>query len=83
MEASTGTILYSKEPDLRRPPASMTKIMTLKLILDAVESKRIDLEEMVTTSEYASKQIGAHFLSVNEQMKVKDLIKSIAIASAK
>lgn len=58
MEASTGTILYSKEPDLRRPPASMTKIMTLKLILDAVESKRIDLEEMVTTSEYASKQIG-------------------------
>ena len=83
MEASTGTILYSKEPDLRRPPASMTKIMTLKLILDAVESKRIDLEEMVTTSEYASKQIGTRiFLSVNEQMKVKDLIKSIAIASA-
>lgn len=83
MEASTGTILYSKEPDLRRSPASMTKIMTLKLILDAVESKRIDLEEMVTTSEYASKQIGTRiFLSVNEQMKVKDLIKSIAIASA-
>ena len=83
MEASTGTILYSKEPDLRRPPASMTKIMTLKLILDAVESKRIDLEEMVTTSEYASKQIGTRiFLSVNEQMKVKDLKKSIAIASA-
>ena len=82
MEASTGTILYSKEPDLRRPPASMTKIMTLKLILDAVESKRIDLEEMVTTSEYASKQIGTRiFLSVNEQMKVKDLIKSTRLAN--
>lgn len=83
IEATTGTVLYSKEPDLKRPPASMTKIMTLKLIMDAVNSKRLELEELVTTSENASKQIGTRiFLSVNEQMKVKDLIKSIAIASA-
>lgn len=83
IEATTGTVLYEKEPDVRRPPASMTKIMTLKLILDAVKSKRLDLEEFVTTSEKASKQVGTRiFLSVNEKMKVKDLLKSIAIASA-
>jgi D-alanyl-D-alanine carboxypeptidase (penicillin-binding protein 5/6) len=83
IEATTGSILYSKDPDLKRSPASMTKIMTLKLILDALDCRRLELEELVTTSAYASSQTGSRiFLSVNEQMKVKDLIKSIAIASA-
>ena len=54
IEAETGQVLYAKDPDLKLAPASMTKIMTLKLIFDALKQKRINLDDVVTASEYAA-----------------------------
>lgn len=83
IEAETGNVLYSKEPDLKLAPASMTKIMTLKLIFDALNQKRINLDDIVTTSEYAAGMGGSQiYLGVGEQMSVRDLLKSVGIASA-
>lgn len=83
MEASTGEIVYSKDENSRRFPASMTKIMSLKLIFDSYTSGGFKMDDLVTTSEYASSMGGSQiFLSVGEKMKASDLIKSIAIASA-
>lgn len=83
IEAETGNLLYSKEPDLKLAPASMTKIMTLKLIFDALNQKRINLDDIVTTSEYAAGMGGSQiYLGVGEQMSVRDLLKSVGIASA-
>lgn len=52
MEASTGAVLYEKDADTRRAPASVTKIMTMLLIFDALEDGKIALEDEVSTSEY-------------------------------
>lgn len=83
IEVETGQILYEKDIHTKRPPASMTKIMTLKLIYDALKSKRISLNDLITTSEHASSMGGSQiYLSVGEKMSVTDLLKSVAIASA-
>lgn len=83
IEIETGKILYEKDSHTKRPPASMTKIMTLKLIFDALKNKRINLNDLITTSEHASSMGGSQiFLSVGEKMSVSDLLKSVAIASA-
>lgn len=82
MEASTGTILYEKEADQKRPPASVTKIMTLLLIFDAISSGQISLQDTVTVSEHAASMGGSQvFLEVGETQTVDTMIKCIAVAS--
>ena len=83
MEASTGQIIYEKNPDEKLPPASVTKVMTLLLIFDALESGQIKLADEVTTSEYAASMGGSQvFLEPGETQTVDTLIKCIAVASA-
>lgn len=83
MEASTGTILSESNSEEALPPASVTKIMTLLLIYDSVNSGKIKWEDMVTVSEHAASMGGSQiFLEPNEQQSVETLTKSIAIASA-
>ena len=82
MEASTGQIIYEKNPDEKLPPASVTKVMTLLLIFDALESGQIKLADEVTTSEYAASMGGSQvFLEEGEVQTVETLIKCIVIAS--
>lgn len=82
MEASTGEIIYEKNADVQLRPASITKIMTLILIFDAIESGKIKLEDMVTTSAFAKSMGGSQvFLEEGEQQTVETLIKCITIAS--
>lgn len=83
MEASTGQVIYEKDADTQRPPASVTKIMTLLLIFDALEEGKIKLEDEVTTSEYAASMGGSQvFLEPGEVQTVETLMKCIAVASA-
>lgn len=83
MEASTGQILFEKDADTKRPPASVTKIMTMLLIFDALEEGKIHLEDEVTTSEYAASMGGSQvFLEPGEVQTVDTLLKCIAVASA-
>ena len=82
MEASTGTILYEKNADEARNPASVTKIMTLLLIFDALHSGKIHLQDEVTTSAHAKSMGGSQvFLEEGEVQTVETLIKCIVIAS--
>ncbi len=82
MEASTGQVLYEKDADQARRPASITKIMTLILIFDALESGKIRMDDLVTTSAYAKSMGGSQvFLEEGETQTVETLIKCIVIAS--
>ncbi len=83
MEASTGTVIYEKDVDTPRPPASVTKIMTMLLIFDALESGKIKLEDEVTTSEFAASMGGSQvFLEPGETQTVDTMLKCISVASA-
>lgn len=83
MEASTGSIIYEKDADTARPPASVTKVMTMLLIFDALESGKIKLEDEVTTSEYAASMGGSQvFLEPGETQTVETMLKCISVASA-
>ena len=83
MEASTGTVIYEKDADTARPPASVTKVMTMLLIFDALEEGSISLEDEVTTSEYAASMGGSQvFLEPGETQTVDTMLKCIAVASA-
>ena len=74
MEASTGTVIYEKDADTQRPPASVTKIMTLLLIFDALEEGKIGLEDEVTTSEHAASMGGSQvFLEAGETVSYTHL----------
>lgn len=82
MEPETGTIIYEKDKDTRRSPASITKIMTLILIFDALEKGTLKLEDTVTTSAYAKSMGGSQvFLEEGETQTVETMIKCIVIAS--
>jgi D-alanyl-D-alanine carboxypeptidase (penicillin-binding protein 5/6) len=82
MEASTGTVLFEKNPDEIRSPASITKIMTLILTFEALEKGKIKLEDEVITSAYAKSMGGSQvFLEEGEVQTVDTLIKCIAVAS--
>lgn len=82
MEAESGQILYSKDKDTRRSPASVTKIMTLLLIFDSLQSQKITLHDIVTTSAHAKSMGGSQvFLEEGETQTVETLIKCIIIAS--
>lgn len=82
MEPETGTIIYEKDKDTRRSPASITKIMTLILIFDALEKGTLKLEDTVTTSVYAKSMGGSQvFLEEGEIQTVETMIKCIVVAS--
>lgn len=82
MEASTGQVIYEKDADTRRSPASITKIMTMLLIFESLEKGTLRLEDEVTTSAYAKSMGGSQvFLEEGEIQTVETLIKCIAVAS--
>ncbi|MED3648507.1 D-alanyl-D-alanine carboxypeptidase [Halalkalibacterium halodurans] len=82
IERDTGQVLFEKNSDEKLPPASMTKIMTLLLIMEAIDSGKITYDDMVRTSENAATMGGSQvFLEPGEEMSVRDMIKAIAIAS--
>ena len=82
IEASTGKVMYEKNADEQLPMASMTKMMTMLLIMENIESGNLKWDEMVVASEYASSMGGSQiFLEAGEEMSVSDLVKGIAIAS--
>ncbi len=83
IDANTGTVLYSKNENQALPPASVTKIMTLLLIFEAIEDGKLSYDEKLTVSENASSMGGSQiFLEPGEEMSVDDLLKSVIIASA-
>lgn len=82
MEASTGNVIYEKNADEQRRPASITKIMTLILIFDAIDSGKIKMTDEVVTSAYAKSMGGSQvFLEEGEVQTVETLIKCIVVAS--
>ena len=82
MEASTGKIVFEKNIHERYAPASMTKMMSLLLIMENIEEGKLSWDEEITTSAHASSMGGSQiFLQVGEKMSVRDLIRGIAIAS--
>ena len=82
MEAQTGTVIYQKNQDTRRSPASITKIMILILIFDALEKGNLKMDDVVTTSAHARSMGGSQvFLEEGETQTVETLIKCIVIAS--
>ncbi len=83
MELSSGQVLFEKNPHERLPIASVTKVMTLLLIMDALDSEIIKLEDTVTCSEHAASMGGSQiWLEPGEIMTVHDLMKAIAVVSA-
>ena len=83
MEASTGKILYAHNENEALPPASVTKVMTLLLVMEAIGCGSLDWEDAVTVSAHAASMGGSQiYLKEGETMTVKDLVKSVVIASA-
>ena len=83
MEASTGKVLYEQNADEALPPASVTKVMTLLLVMEAIDEGKIKLDDTVTASAHAASMGGSQiFLKEGEQMSVEDMLKSVVIASA-
>src|SRR5690625_515277 len=83
MERDTGEILYEKNAHEKLPPASITKVMTLLLIMEAIENDKLAKDELITISSQAASMGGSQvFLAEGEQMSVEHLIKAVAIASA-
>lgn len=83
MEATTGTVLYEQNADEALPPASVTKIMTLLLVMEAIDAGKIKLDDMVTASANAASMGGSQvYLKEGEQMSVEDMIKCVVISSA-
>ena len=83
MDAATGKVLYEKNAHEPLPPASVTKVMTMLLIMEAIDSGKIGWEDMVTASETAAAKGGSQiYLKAGESMSVSDMVKSIAVSSA-
>ncbi len=82
IERDTGEVLYKKDADQTLPPASMTKIMTMILVMEALNNGSLKLEEKVRASEYAASMGGSQiFLEPGEEMTVDELLKGVAVAS--
>ncbi len=83
MEATTGTVLYSQNAEEALPPASVTKVMTLLLVMETIDAGTIRVDDTVSISANAASMGGSQvFLEEGEQMTVEDLLKSVVIASA-
>ncbi len=82
IEQSTGQVLYEQNADEKLPIASVTKVMTMLLCMEALKSGKISMDEQVTASEHACSMGGSQvYLEPGEQMSVSDMIKAIAVAS--
>lgn len=82
IERDTGTVLYEKNSNEELPPASMTKIMTMVLIMEALDKGELTLKEKIRTSEYAASMGGSQiFLEPGEEMTVEQMLQGIAIGS--
>ena len=83
MDVTTGTLLYEQDAHTPLAPASVTKVMTMLLIMEAIDAGRISWDDTVTTSEAAAAKGGSQvYLKVGETMSVTDMVKSIAVSSA-
>ena len=83
MDVTTGTVLYERNSHEALAPASVTKVMTMLLIMEAVDSGKIALTDTVTASEAAAAKGGSQiYLKAGETMSVSDMLKSIAVSSA-
>ena len=83
MDAATGTVLYEKNAHEPLAPASVTKVMTMLLIMEAIDAGKIGWDDTVTASESAAAKGGSQiYLKVGETMPVSDMVKSIAVSSA-
>ncbi len=83
IDQGSGKVLYEQNPDEQLPPASITKVMTLLLVMEALEKGKIKLDDMVVSSEHAASMGGSQiWLKVGEQMTVDQLLKAVAISSA-
>ena len=83
MDVSTGTVLFESNPHEKLAPASVTKVMTMLLVMEAIDSGKIGWNDTVTTSESAAAKGGSQiYLKVGETMTVTDMVKSIAVSSA-
>jgi D-alanyl-D-alanine carboxypeptidase (penicillin-binding protein 5/6) len=83
IDADTGTVIYEKNSHERLAPASITKVMTMLLIMESLDRGELKLNEKVTVSEHAASMGGSQiFLQVGEEMTVEDMLKGIAMASA-
>ena len=83
MDAESGKILYEKNAHEQRACASITKVMTLTLVMEAVDSGKIHMDDVVTASAHAASMGGSDiWLEEGEQMTVDDMIKATAVASA-
>ncbi|MEN2454501.1 D-alanyl-D-alanine carboxypeptidase family protein, partial [Bacillus sp. JR_15] len=82
IERDTGKVMYDKNSREKLPPASMTKVMTMLLIMEALDEGKIKMKDKVRTSEYAASMGGSQiFLEPGEEMTVEDMLKGIAIGS--
>ncbi len=83
MDAATGTVLFAQNEHASLPPASVTKIMTMLLLMEAIDGGEIGWQDKVTASEAAAAKGGSQiYLKVGEQMTVETLLKSVAVSSA-
>ena len=83
MDVATGTVLFEQNAHEALPPASVTKVMTMLLVMEAVDSGVIGWQDMVTASEEAAAKGGSQiFLKAGETMTVEDMVKSVAVSSA-
>ena len=83
MDVATGQVLYENNAHEALPPASVTKVMTMLLVMEAIDSGKIGWDDMVTASEAAAAKGGSQiYLKVGESMSVTDMVKSIAVSSA-
>ena len=83
MDMATGSVLYEQNPHEKLPPASVTKVMTMLLVMEAIDSGKISWDDTVTVSESAAAKGGSQiYLKVGETMSVSDMLKSVAVSSA-
>ena len=83
MDAKTGTVLYTQNADQALPPASVTKIMTLLLVMEAIENGTLQLSDPISVSENAASMGGSQvYLEMGEVMSCEDMLKSVVISSA-
>lgn len=82
IEAKTGDVLYAKDAESPMPPSSMSKMMTLYMVFDALHSGKLKLDDMLPVSEHAWQQEGSRmFLNAGQQAKVEDLIRGVVVQS--
>lgn len=83
MDAATGTVLYELDADHRLAPASVTKVMTLLLVMEAIDRGQLGWDDMVTASAAAAAKGGSQvYLEENEQMTVREMVKCVVVSSA-